>query len=149
MHLFFPSSRISDDKPMSEPFSYFEAPSTPADLYQKVIFRLEKEAEEREKRQRLILAVGSLIASFAILIPAGLNLKVQLSASGLPQFLSLIFSDFSIVAAHYRSFLLSLVESFPFFATAFLLFGLFLLVESIRLFTKGSRKFFTIRLKRI
>lgn len=123
-------------------FSHLGTPPTPADLFQKVLTRLDREVERQARQKRIALAAGFFVMALAVLIPSGLALPGQITTSGLPQFLSLIFSDFSVVVAHYQSFLLSVLEVFPFFSVAFVFLGLLLFVEALRIFAADTKKSF-------
>ncbi len=100
-----------------------------ANLAKKILFRI-----EREERRRLAWHLGGFGVSFAASLAftwlGYRELMNEAGHSGLFSFLSLLFSDFSAVMVNLSDFLLSLLESFPAFAAALLLLGLFFAIWS-------------------
>lgn len=64
-------------------------------------------------KRRLILESFGLVIWFIIFIPLTIELLSDLAKSGLTQYLSLIFSDFSLIMANVGDYALSLLESAP------------------------------------
>ncbi len=92
-------------------FTAFEAPEG---LLQRILMRLRHEEKRLRtaKRNLLIFSPAGLV-SLAALIPAYQALSADIASSGLPHFLSLAASDPAIIAALWREFLFSLLESLP------------------------------------
>ena len=84
-----------------------------ADLYDRVINRISREEKLMIIKRRLILQSSVFIMSFFIFIPLSLRLSVDITKSGLTQFLSLLFTDFSVIMANIGDYVLSLLESTP------------------------------------
>jgi len=84
-----------------------------ADLYDRVINRINHEEKFMILKRRLILRSAGLLLSIFALIPLGIRLFSDIASSGFTQFLSLLFSDFSIVMANIGDYVLSLLELMP------------------------------------
>lgn len=99
-----------------------------ADLYDRVINRINREEKLMILRKKLILESFGLIMSFFIFIPLTLKLLSDIAKSGLMQFLSLLFTDFAIVMANIGDYVLSLLESTPVVSLSLTLATLLVLV---------------------
>lgn len=84
-----------------------------ADLYDRVVNRINREEKLAILRKKLILESFGLVMSFFIFIPLALKLLSDIAVSGLTQFLFLLFTDFAIVMANIGDYVLSLLESTP------------------------------------
>ena len=84
-----------------------------ADLYDRVISRINHEEKLRLLKRRLILRSSGLILSFFAFIPLSFRLIADIAESGFTQFLSLLFSDFYVVMANIGDYALSLLELTP------------------------------------
>jgi len=102
-----------------------------ADLYDRVINRINREERLMMLKKRLILESFSLVISFFVFIPLTLKLLSDLAASGLTQFLSLIFTDFAVVMANIGDYVLSLLESTPALSLSLALTALLAFVFSL------------------
>jgi len=89
----------------------YQQPS--ADLYDRIIKRINYEQRLTSIKKKLFWRFAGLIASLTILIPLGYKLSIELNQSGFLQSFSLIFSDFQIVTSDLGDFFLSLLESLP------------------------------------
>lgn len=98
------------------------------DLYDRVINRINREEKQAILRKKLILESFGLVMSFFIFITLTLKLLSDIAVSGLTQFLSLLFSDFSIVMANIGDYVLSLLESTPALSLSLTLAALLALV---------------------
>jgi hypothetical protein len=81
-------------------------------LADRIIFTLEKKRKKLAEMRAAVfgtLAVGS-IAGLYLLIQAA---AAQFSATGTPQLVSLVFSDFTIVVANFGDYFASIAESLP------------------------------------
>jgi len=84
-----------------------------ADLYDRVINRINHEEKLMILKRRLILRSSGLLLSVFLFIPLALKLLSDIVSSGFTQFLSLLFSDFSIVMANIGDYIFSLLELMP------------------------------------
>jgi uncharacterized membrane protein len=103
----------------------------PEGLLEAVFARIEL---AKVRAARLRLAVSSVVASVALaaLYPALRFAAQEFSASGFSDYLSLILSDTSALAAHWQEFALSLVESIPVFSITLALGTIILLLGAIK-----------------
>ncbi len=108
----------------------------PADLYTKIIDRVTYEQEIRSAKRRLYGYGAALAVLMVSFIPFFESLYDQAQVSGLPQFLSLLSTDFGAVTSHAGDYTMSLLEAVPsFMATvvAVMLIGItFALVRAMR-----------------
>lgn len=99
-------------------------------LKEKIIFQIEVEIEKRKERQILFsfaLSALSVFAFTSFLFLAG----EELINSGFWQILKLIFTDTSIVFAHFSEYLYSLIETMPVFEFLLFLIPLFAFLLSL------------------
>ncbi len=82
------------------------------ELYRTVIARIRWE-ERRSARKRLLLWSAASLCACAGLVPASGYAMQELQQSGFYSYLSLLFSDASLVFASWKEFLLLLTESLP------------------------------------
>jgi ABC-type phosphate/phosphonate transport system permease subunit len=95
------------------------------------MLRLERE-RRRAFRIRIALAGSIGLAALAAFVPAWNFLSSEAAQSGFAQFASLVFSDFSVVTAYWKDFLLSLLESLPVYGSLAVLGSLFAFGLSLR-----------------
>jgi hypothetical protein len=131
-------------------FATLKSPEPPAGLTEKILLRI-----SRHERNLLgtKIAVSACVfgVSVGMAVAGYLNLVASLSQSGFFQIFSLMFSDFSSMAANFPDFAFSIMESFPIFTTALLLAGVLFaiwsmaaLIDEASLFRRGRvGKFFT------
>jgi hypothetical protein len=132
-------------------FATLTSPNPPAGLTEKILSRI-----SRHERNLLgtKIAVSACVfgASVGVAVAGYINLMASLSQSGFFQIFSLMFSDFSSMAANFPDFAFSIMESFPIFTTALLLAGVMFaiwsmaaLIDEASLFRHGRvGKFFTV-----
>jgi hypothetical protein len=83
-------------------------------LNSKILLRIDQERVKRLNRQVLITRiVGGL--SFVSFFPIFINLVSQMQNSGFWNYLSLLFTDTSVVVTYWKSFSMSLIEATPVF----------------------------------
>ena len=102
-----------------------------ADLYDRVINRINREEQLVILKRRLILRFTGFIISFPAFIILGWKLLADLAASGLTQFLSLLTSDFNIVMANLSDYIFGLLESAPALSLSLALAALLALVFNL------------------
>ena len=122
-------------------FEVFAAIEAPRGLYETVMHRL-AQAERRAARMRLGLSSVVALGSFLALIPVVEYTLEQFAASGFYTYLSLLFSDSSIVLTFWHEFALSLIESLPSLALALLIPLTVVLVWSVRRVSANARAAF-------
>ena len=111
-------------------FATLTSPEPPAGLTEKILSRI-------SRRERNVLGVKIAVsacvfgASVGVAVAGYINLVASLSRSGFFQIFSLIFSDFSSMAANFPDFAFSVMESFPIFTTALLLAGVMFAIWSM------------------
>lgn len=108
-------------------------------LADRIIFALEKKRKKlAETRAAVfgILAAGS-IAGLYLLIQAA---AAQFSATGTPQLVSLIFSDFNVVVANFGDYFASIAESLPVLPVIGVLFLALILFVSLILTVNNFKK---------
>jgi hypothetical protein len=111
-------------------FSALEAPEPPAGLTEKVLMRISKH-ERRMLGLKIVLSGTIFGVSVGMAVAGYVDLVATLSQSGFFQISSLMFSDFSAMAANFPDFALSMIESFPVFTAALLLCGVMLAIWSL------------------
>jgi hypothetical protein len=111
-------------------FSTLPIPEPPAGLTEKILLRIDR----RERRMLGVkIAVSACVfgVSVGMAVAGYVNMVASLSQSGFFEIASLMFSDFSSMAANFPDFALSVMESFPIFTTAFLLAGVMFAIWSM------------------
>jgi len=111
-------------------FSMLQTPEPPAGLTEKILLRIERR-ERRVLGAKIAVSACVFGASVGVAVAGYLNLVASLSQSGFFQIFSLMFSDFSSMAANLPDFTLSILESLPIFTTALLLAGVMFAIWSM------------------
>ncbi len=120
-------------------FSKIPCPEPPDGLGQRILGAI-------ARRERRILAVKTAVAaalcagSFWVAVLGYADLMGGFAKSGFLTLASLLFSDFSVVAANLPDFLLSMIESFPIFSAATLLGGVTFAIWSIGLLINDAAR---------
>ncbi|MDP2736898.1 MAG: hypothetical protein Q8O59_03950 [bacterium] len=112
-----------------------------ADLYDRVINRISREEKLMILKKKLILESFGLVISFFVFIPLTLKLLSDIAKSGLTQFLSLLFTDFSIVMSDIGNYVLSLLESTPALSLSLVLAALLATIFSLAKLTDSYSDF--------
>jgi hypothetical protein len=84
-----------------------------ADLYDRIIKKIDSEEKLKILKRRLILESLSLLIWVVVFIPLMLKLLSDLASSGIIQFLSLLTTDFNVIMVNIGDYVLSLIESMP------------------------------------
>ena len=92
-------------------------------LGSKILLKIDRERVKRLNRQVLITRIVGGI-SFVSFFPIFINLVSQMQNSGFWNYLSLLFTDTSIVMTYWKSFSMSLVEATPVFPLTLILISL-------------------------
>lgn len=111
-------------------FSIIDNPKTPFGLLDRILARIESEKSLAVMRRKIFMLSAFLLASFPVIAYSWISLQDGISKTGLLRLISLVFTDFSVVASHYQDFIMSIAESLPILAIAGLLGGALLFVES-------------------
>lgn len=119
--------KISEDFNLVEP---------PAGLFDKIMFRIEKEKNFLTLRRRIIIFSIGLIGSAIAFIPAFAYARSGFVESGFYSFFSLIFSDTEIVLTYWENFLQSLLETLPAAGLAALLATVAVFLESLKMLVR-------------
>ncbi|HEY5220805.1 MAG TPA: hypothetical protein VIJ29_01475 [Candidatus Paceibacterota bacterium] len=113
-----------------ELFSTLPEPTPPAGLTEKILLRISRH-ERRVLIGKITVSACVFGASVGVAIAGYVNLMANLTQSGFFQISSLVFSDFSSMAANFPDFAFSVMETFPIFTTALLLSGVLLAIWSL------------------
>lgn len=111
----------------------------PTGLYERIIGRIYKERRLLTIRRRIFIFSAGFFGSLVAFLPVYRAVTTDLIQSGFFQFFSLIFSDFSIVAAHWQNFILALLEALPIMSLIMFFAVLLISFESAKHFTKNVR----------
>ncbi len=122
--------------------SALDAPEPPAGLTERILIRI-----ARRERSILGAKIAAAAAVFAVSVSAAvsgyMNMMASMDHSGFLSIGGLIFSDFSVIAANFPDFALSLVEAFPVFTAALLLGGVMFAVWSMAVLVDEASLFHT------
>jgi len=109
------------------------------ELYLKIMKRLRK--EERILAVKKVLLFSILFTSSAMGMVSAVKLLIsQMQSSGFFYFVSLIFSDFSIVKAYWQNFLLATLEAMPAVSRGLCFLVLLVLMQSAKIISKNAKK---------
>lgn len=92
----------------------------PAHLKEAIFRRIELERRKKALRHKIFYFCGFFVSGGGFLL-AGIFFVREIRASEFWSILSLIFTDAKILTAYWREYALSLMETFPFEATIFVL----------------------------
>lgn len=110
----------------------------PIGLLEKILKRIHREERLLVLRRTIIFST-TLIASLIAFVPS-LNILLSNSKnSGFFNFSSLAFSDFSVVAVHWQSFAMILLETLPAISLAIFLAVLLTFLQSVKSLTKNIK----------
>lgn len=93
----------------------------PADLFDRVMFRIGMERRFISMRRKFWLSLACFVIVIFIGIPVSQAFSLDIAHSGFSDYASLIISDSSTVLGSWQDFGLSLLESLPVLSTAALL----------------------------
>lgn len=101
------------------------------DLYERVINRINYEHKLLLLKRKIFGYLIAFSLSFAAFIPLLLRLDKDVIQSDLPQFISLIFSDFNSISSNISDFFWIILESIPAASTALTMLALTIFVFSL------------------
>lgn len=102
-----------------------------ADLYDRIINRINREEKLMILKRRLAIDIFGLVVSLFVFIPLTMRLLSDLAKSGLTEFLSLLFTDFGLIMANIGDYALTLLESTPVLSLSLVLAALLAFVFSL------------------
>lgn len=123
--------------------THFNAPEPPVGLFHKIIARIREEHRLMSIRRRIFVFSSLSIISIAALIPIFNWTHQSFSEAGFFQFLSLIFTDTSVVLAYWKSFVMTLTESFPIISATVFLAMLAILLALLKSLAKNIQVVFS------
>jgi hypothetical protein len=129
-------------------FRHLKPATPPADLLDKILFRISNEQHmAMSVRLKARLFISSVVAITMIIcfIPAWNWFHGDITQTGFSQFLSLLFSDLGSVLNYWQDFSLSLLESIPFFSFLGILAVTFLFLFAIQYALRDIKTFFSSR----
>lgn len=144
MHPLFVLVYMRDSQ--EKPFEYEASVTPPRGLFSRIIKRLGLEKELILIKRHLGFFTSLLVIFLILSIFAVIGIRQVLAESSFGQFVSLIFSDPSVVIKYWHSFLFASFESMPGITATALLFSVALLMLFVR-FTAIAieRLFITIK----
>jgi len=86
------------------------------------------------------------LTSILVMVYSSILIVKDFYSSGLREYLSLAFSDYSLLLTLWREYLLSVVESLPIISITLVTFSLFVFTLSIKYVINNFRKIFFINL---
>lgn len=111
----------------------------PSELRKNILLQIVREEHHRAKNYVLASVATASVSVMGVIF--SINYVAQaISASSFYQYLSLLFSDPDVVLSYWKEFVLSLVESLPFFAITLVLVAVVVLMLSVRVFTSNSQR---------
>ncbi len=114
-------------------FSKIEYQDPPAGLESRIIQKISL-LRGKSVRKKLILDYLGLAFSLAGFVYATLIFRSDLLHSSFLSLVSLLFSDISIVLAHWQDFVFSLLETFPVLSAVYLLVPVIFFLMFLKLF---------------
>lgn len=112
----------------------------PEGLAEKVTMRIRSEVRKAARRIAVVMGAGTIIA-FAALANLIRLLAIEVSASSLGQYFSIIFSDTGAALSIWKEISYSIVDSIPAAAIGFSLVALFALLFLMRRFAESVAEY--------
>jgi hypothetical protein len=107
-------------------------------LLAKIMERIQQERRFLVIRRKIMIFSFSCVFSAGLFVFAFKSFLANGAESGFFKFFSLLFSDFSAMAAYWKNFSLALLESMPIFELSGALAAIFLFLESLKLIIKNK-----------
>lgn len=118
--------------------SNLDSPELPDDLLEKVMLRI-RQGQVQSARLRLFGFATLFFGSIAAFVPAWKMARAGFVESGFLQFLSLIYSNVGAVAANWKVFGMTLLESLPALEVAALSIVALVILISMKFFAKNYK----------
>ena len=93
-------------------FTHLKPVEPPGDLFERVVFAIQKEQQLQRKRRQLFGFSIALLALFALPF-SSLLLTNQIKESGIFYFFASLFMDWNLILALGKEYLLAILESLP------------------------------------
>jgi len=126
-------------------FTALKQPEMNPLLFNQVIHSIQKEKKLLIFKKRAIIFSVITFCSILMFLPSFRILQAELTKSGLMQFTSLLFSDFTIITNQWQNFSLSILEALPVLSLIMFLATALLFLESLKLFIRDFK--FVLKLK--
>ncbi len=114
-------------------------------LFEKIMARIAAEKLLLSAKRKMILIYFGIAGSLAGFYFAFKAAREGIIESGFLQFLSLIFSDFSVVVSNWQTFALSLLEAIPVVSLAMIFAAIFSFLIFIKFLAKYLKLIFNIK----
>jgi len=108
------------------------------ELREKILFSINKEEIRRAKTYFLISVTTTLVSIFGLIFSVRYMIQ-GFYQSSFGSFISLIFSDPSIVVSYWKELSISLLETLPILGITISLVAVYTLLASIRTLVKNTR----------
>jgi ABC-type phosphate/phosphonate transport system permease subunit len=109
----------------------------PDRLLRAIIARISEEKAARPARQKFFAYTALSFLSGAALVFALIIARAEFAKSDFPAFLTLIWTDSSIVLAYWKSYLSSLAETLPIMSVILVFTTIFALINFLRMAAKN------------
>jgi hypothetical protein len=120
-------------------FTYLNKPRPSDELFQKIMSGIHEKSNKSVLIKKITIFSVSLIGSLSALISALILLGARFSESGFYQYISLMFSDFRIIASNWQDYAISLLQALPAFSIALVLISALWLISSAGYLVKNVR----------
>ena len=108
----------------------------PQGLFKKIIGKIDQERLMYAKH-RMVLIWVCFASSIGALVAAFIWMRSAFADSGSEEFLSLIFSDFDAIIAHWQSYVIAVLESLPIVNMVAFLIAVLIVLHVSAFLTKG------------
>ncbi len=119
--------------------SHLPEKKPPQRLLHTILERISTLEDRRARRQFMVGMLGVVFSSLGLWYGA-LYALIELKASGLYQYTSVLISDGDAFGVFWKEFLLAASESFPIVSSIIILSMLFILLNSLRSAIRGTRE---------
>lgn len=107
-------------------------------LREKILFSINKEEIRRAKMYFLVSVTTGLVSIFGLIFSIRYMIQ-EFYQSSFVSFISLIFSDPTIMVSYWRELSMSLLETLPIFGITVSLLAVYVLLVSVRVLVKNTR----------
>lgn len=111
-------------------------------LFDKIMGDIRREKKIKETRRRVVLFSFGLSLSLAAIVPAYNMVSGQIAQTGFGYFLSLIFSDYALMANYWGTFSMALLESFPVAEAIMFITSVFFVLGFLSFLARDARSLF-------
>jgi hypothetical protein len=111
----------------------------PIGLLQKIMNRIDREEKIASLRRRIFILAGGMIGSLGVFGYALNITRTAVAQSGFSEYLSLIFSNPSVILNYWQNLSMTLLESFPTTEIALLLVLTFAIMQILKYVTKDMK----------